>query len=403
MSDQYDIAVIGAGVVGMACALALAEQRLSVVLIAPTSSGAAAAASTATSADPRVAIDWDPRIFALSPGSRALLTRLRIWPELPAERIGPIYSMQIRGPDHAVLKFDAYEAGIPALAYTVENRALTTALAPALRFAGVVRLDASVQAHRVEADAVLLELDDGTTVGAHLLVAADGANSVLRTQAGIRVEHKSYGQRAIVANFRAERPHLDCAYQWFTEEGVVAWLPLGSDAEGGALVSLVWSAPDELATALLASDGGALAERAAQAGHRLLGTFEPLGAVQAYPLAEVRVRSLIGPRLALVGDAAHLVHPLAGLGMNLGLQDVAALAQVVAEREPLRQLGDPLLLRRYQRRRREAVLLAQATLDALHRAFYRAPPGFKRLREFGWRALESNRWLKRQLIAQAAL
>lgn len=395
MADRFDVIVVGAGAIGMAGALALAELDLDVALIAPA--GAVPQA-------PADAADWDARVFALSPGSRALLERLRIWPELPAQRIAPIYSMQIRGPragTPVALNFEAYQAGIAALAYTVENRALTQALAAALRFAGIRRIDATVAAHHIEADCVRLDLDHGESLESRLLVAADGANSALREQAAIESKRVAYRQTAVVANFRVDRPHLDSAYQWFSEQGVIAWLPLGESRE--PKISLVWSAPDALADELIRLSPAELADRAAQAGQRLLGAFEALGAAQAYPLSEMRAATLVGPRLALIGDAGHLVHPLAGQGMNLGFQDVSALVRVIGAREPLREVGDPLLLRRYQRSRREAVLLAQSTLDGLHRMFYRAPAGFGLVRDWGWRAVESSRWLKRQLIAQAAL
>src|SRR5262249_30042870 len=184
--------------------------------------------------------------------------------------------------------------------------------------------------------------------------------SAVRAAAGISAEDHAYGQKAVVANFQAARAHDATALQWFSEEGVVALLPLPNH-DGKPAVSLVWSAPDALGTQLCAMDADALARRVTARVAGVLGDLAPLGATRDFPLRKLKVTRLIGPRLALVGDAAHVVHPLAGQGLNLGLADVSELLAMALGREAFRDIGDPVLLRRYARRRAEPIGLMRAT------------------------------------------
>jgi ubiquinone biosynthesis UbiH/UbiF/VisC/COQ6 family hydroxylase len=222
----------------------------------------------------------------------------------------------------------------------------------------------------------------------------------VRAAAGISAEQRPYGQTAVVANFRAERAHDATAFQWFCDEGIVALLPL-ADHAGEPAVSLVWSAPDALAAQLLALDGAAFARRLTARCGGMLGELSPLGAARGFPLRLLKVAHLVGPRLALVGDAAHVVHPLAGQGLNLGLADVSELLAVVAGREAFRDTGDPVLLRRYARRRAEPIGLMRLTTDGLARLFGTDDPMARRLRNGGLALLNQIAPLKRALIRQA--
>src|SRR5207249_358116 len=257
-----------------------------------------------------------------------------------------------------------------ALAWIVENRALTAALIEVVRTTAHVDVIAPCEPQTVawSADAARITLADGRNLSARLVVGADGVRSWIRREAGIAREPQSYGQTAIVANFAAERAHRGRAFQWFVEgAGVLAWLPLP-----GRRISIVWSAPDALAQELLALDAATLSARVGGAGGLALGPLTLITPPAAFPLSFLRLASAVAHRLALVGDAAHGVHPLAGQGVNLGFGDAATLTEVLGARGPIADAGAPILLERYARKRALPVLSMQIVTDGLVRLF-RAP------------------------------
>lgn len=395
--SAFDVLVVGRGAVGAAAALGLAQSGLRVGIVAPGQPGPA---------QPPEA--WDPRVFAISPGSRALLQRLRVWDAIDASRVAPVYDMRIRPDTRAgapELHFGAYEACVDALAWIMEGSNLAAALERGLSFAGVCVIEGSVSAVDAGPSEASVALAQGRVLRAKLVVAADGARSPVRSLLGIQATERDYPQHAVVANFETSVAHRDCAYQWFGVHGILALLPLP-----GNRCSIVWSAPPALADELVVLDPQEFAERVAETSNGTLGALRLITPQQKFPLRLIRVDRVIGPRAVLVGDAAHVVHPLSGQGMNLGFGDVRALIDTVAAREPFRDLGDPLLLRRYERSRREAVATMRLTTDSLQRLFDPdSDPGLPRLlrplvgaRELGWRAVESSTWLKRRLIAHAA-
>ena len=387
-SPVFDIAVIGAGVAGLACAVGASQLGLRVALVGPR-----AAMHRAGEAAP-----FDVRIYALAPASIAALEQLKIWPAIDAARVQAVSRMRVFGDAGNELCFDAYQASLPQLAAIVEEGELLRALAAAAGFAsGVERIEASFDTLDVDADSARARLADGRTIAARLLIAADGARSPLRAAAGLNAQELPYGHTAVVANFATEQPHLGVAYQWFDQqEGVIALLPLPGD-----YVSLVWSAPQALAESLVADSGGLAARMAARAGQDL-GTLTPAGPVQSFPLRRVIVDRLIGRRLALIGDAAHVVHPLAGQGLNLGLADVSELLRVLGELEEWRDPGDKVLLRRYERARAEPVGLMRFTTHALAQLFARDDAFSRELRNFGLSAVNALPPLKNALIRHAA-
>ncbi|HYS12598.1 MAG TPA: FAD-dependent monooxygenase [Burkholderiaceae bacterium] len=389
--ETKDVVVVGAGVVGLAAALGCAHAGLQVTLVGPTQHLFARSA----------AAPFDERIYALAPASIELLTRLRVWPQVDSSRTQAVARMRVFGDAGDELAFDAYGAAVERLATIGEEAELVRVLSTACDFAAGLQRDvAPFVSMQKDGDLARVELGNGHTFAARLVVAADGARSAVRASAGISAEERAYGQTAVVANFRAQRAHDATAFQWFCDEGVVALLPL-PDHAGEPAVSVVWSAPDELATALLALDPDALARRVAARSAAVLGDLAPLGTARGFPLRQLKVAHLVGPRLALVGDAAHVVHPLAGQGLNLGLGDVSELLAVTAGREAFRETGDPVILRRYARRRAEPIELMRATTDGLARLFGIDDPLARRLRNRGMALVNQIGPLKRALIRHA--
>jgi ubiquinone biosynthesis UbiH/UbiF/VisC/COQ6 family hydroxylase len=382
-----DAIVVGAGVVGMACALGFAQSGLRVALVGPR----------VEPATPTPDAPFDTRIYAVAPATAALLTRLAVWPRLNVARTVPVERMRVFGDRGDELAFDAYGAAVERLATIVEEAELARVLDAACAFQpGIERHEAGFERLDASAAGVAVTLADGTALEGALLVGADGAQSAVRAAIGSNARVSDYQQSGVVCNFRAARPHLGTAWQWFTDEGVLALLPLADDH-----VSMVWSAPTALATELLALDADALAARVTARSGGVLGDLAPAGNAASFPLRLVVVDRLIGAHVALVGDAAHVVHPLAGQGLNLGLQDVAALLEVVQAREPIRAIGDAVLLRRYERSRAEPIALMRAATDGLARLFAADDPLARLARNAGLSAVNRLSPLKSLLIRQA--
>jgi 2-octaprenylphenol hydroxylase len=396
MLSQSDICIIGNGAIGKTAALGFAQAGLSVSLLSP--------AAIAEAASPSVA-EWDVRVYALNHVAHDLLSSVRVWDALDASRVAAVDAMQVNGDGDGAqgagrLNFDAYGARVGALAWIVEDRNLNQALDAALKFAPRVRtVNGRAAAMNVVGQGATVQLENGDTLGAALVVGADGGQSWLRGQCDIGLDYRSYGQRAIVTNFVCEEPHHGVAHQWFSaDQGIVALLPLP-----GQRVSLVWSAPDALADVLLRESLTQLAARLAVWAGPVLGELRPLQpeSVKGFPLTLVRPHAITAPRVALVGDAAHVMHPLAGQGMNLGFADVAALLKTVAERGPERDCGDARMLGRYARARKEDILFMQLATDGLERLFGTNFEPVRVARNLGMNLLDKLPLLKRRLISQA--
>ncbi len=368
--ETRQVAIIGGGLVGAAAALALQRLGLSVKLI---ERHPAAVPSEV----------WDTRIYAISPASEALLHELGAWQRLDAARLQPIERMDVAGDAGGRLRFDAYEAGVARLATILESNRLQYALWQAIaeRDESTIECPAEVKAIEWGSPFSTLHLADGATLKAELVVGADGARSRVREMAGIGHSVSPYGQAGVVANFVCEKPHRGTAFQWFRNGDVIAYLPLPNSS-----MSLVWSTHD--AQSLMELDPQAFAKAVEAAGEGRLGRLEWLTPPAAFPLNLVRVEKTVAQGLALVGDAAHGIHPLAGQGVNLGFGDVAALAEVLSKRG-LGRCGDAALLGRYARQRAYPVAEMQFAMHGLFHVFnsdaaWPRNTGMKMLDHFGF-------------------
>ena len=388
-----DVVVAGGGLVGKAAALALAQAGLRVLLCGVRPAPAAPA------------LGYGQRVYAFNAASRRFLDRLRVWPQLPQARVQPVARMHIAA-DGAALQFDAYAQSVEALAWIAESDAVERALDLALQFErGATLVPWGVEQAQFDGAHWQLTLADGSAARTGLLLGADGRHSRVRDWAGIDLRSKPYGQTGLVCNLHCAQPHGGTAYQAFTGDGVIALLPLADQGDDHQ-VSLVWSAPDALAASLRTAGAEGLVPclqphlEALGAAH--LAPLAAAGEMGAWPLVLQRAHSLVAPGAALLGDAGHVIHPLAGHGLNLGLQDVQALAAVLAGRGEAQAIGDARVLRRYARARAEQVLALELATDALHRLYAPGMAWLAPLRAFGLTGTNHLSPLKRWLAGYAS-
>ena len=342
------LVIVGGGPVGLA--FALAASRL------PSVDVTVVERSTATALIP--AEGYDHRVYALSPASLAFLCELGAAPD-PA-RASPVCAMQVWG-DDGKSKLDLAKG--PPIATIVEYAAMMSALEQAVARTDRIRMlrGAVPQALSTNTGRRELAMQDGSVLAADLLVGADGSRSQIREWAGISVDTKDYESDGVVANFHCQFAHGDVARQWFTKDAVLAYLPLPQQQ-----ISIVWSvghAKSEVLKSLSEADFCVAVETA---GHGAVGTLTPASPIARFPLARVMAHHCVETGLALIGDAAHAVHPLAGQGLNLGFADARVLCKVLSARSRFSGIGDFAVLRKYARTRREPTFaLGQVTHNLL--------------------------------------
>ncbi len=363
---KVDILVVGAGLAGAGFAAALRGSRYSLAVV--------------EGRPPAFPSGWDARVYAISAASKRFLSGIGIWQHLDPARMAPVYDMEIHGDRGGRLDFSAYESGVDELAWIMESSLMQRELWETIRRQANIRLVCPGTPQRLSfaPDCATLTLASGEEIQAALVVAADGARSWVRQAAGLISQATPYNQKGVVANFRTAKPHRNVAFQWFRPDGVLAYLPLP-----GNLMSMVWSTPDDHADELVALPPEALCARVAEAGQHTLGDLELVTPAAGFPLRLLRVPKVVAPRLALIGDAAHGIHPLSGHGINLGYQDARVLAEELLALSAVRDCGDYWTLRRYERKRAEEVNLLQLTTHGLQRLFLPQNPLLAGLRNAG--------------------
>lgn len=386
--ESFDVVIAGAGMIGSACALALARKRFRVALVDRQA--------------PQPLHKEDPaelRVSALSRASERLLRNLGVWNALEAVRVSPYREMRVWENRDEGVHFDAAEIGEAVLGHIVENRLIQSVLWQRLQGEPDVTLlcPAAVAGCESDETGIDVRLENGDRLHAHLLVASDGAASPLREHFGIGLAAADYHQRGIVCVIRTEKPHNETAYQHFLSAGPLAFLPLSDGS-----ISIVWSADEAEAVRLMALTDTEFLDELGKASDGVLGTVTACGKRAAFPLRRQHADTYVANRAVLVGDAAHVVHPLAGQGANLGFLDVAALVDVLAQtRDAGRDFGQPRVLRRYERARRadnEATLWA---MEGFHRLFGNDNAGMAWLRNTGFSLFDRSGPIKRAVMRQA--
>lgn len=396
-TQQFDILVVGGGMIGSALALGLSRQGWQVGLIE-----GAPAASLMAPAEPASSVDdFEPRVSAISLASQRLLEELGAWPKVQASRHCGYREMTVwDGDGTGRIHFDAAELHARSLGTIVENRNIVRALFESLSDSSVQLLDGV----RVKAwsRGQGVELEDGRCLAARLVVGADGALSRLRQWSGLATREWDYDQQAIVCTVRTSQNHRYTAWQRFSPTGPLAFLPLLNEAGDEHFCSIVWSQDTLEARRLMALETESFRKELEAAIERELGEVLAVSRRFAFPLRQRHAKDYIADGLALVGDAAHTIHPLAGQGANLGYGDVRALLE---ELERARELGlapdDASVLARYQRRRKGENLTMMAAMEGFKQLFARDELPVRWLRNTGMRWLNQLAPLKNRIAAEA--
>jgi ubiquinone biosynthesis UbiH/UbiF/VisC/COQ6 family hydroxylase len=378
VSTYFDVCIRGAGLVGQTLALLLAQQRLRVALVGPNPS----------TTEHRS----DIRAYAINAASRQCLQSLRTWPDAACQ---PVFAMQVHGDDGGQLHWSSAQQGVEALAWIVPADALAEMAEQAIRFQPLIERIAEADAQQVQAP---------------LTAVCEGKASQTRAAYGVAFDVQPYAMSAVAARLACAQSHKGEARQWFRNDAgageVLALLPMvgasgGEDTGTGNLVALVWSVSTERAAALKAMPEEDFLNALQTACGNALGSLQLRSERATWPLALSRAQRLVGPGFALLGDAAHTVHPLAGQGLNMGLADAVELAQTLAAREYWRPLGDEKLLRRYERARAAAVAQMGWVTHGLHTLFAHGDARLQSLRNWGMNGFDRSGPLKTWAARQA--
>lgn len=381
-----DVCIVGAGLVGLATAIALAQQGRRVCVV------------DAKDTTETLLTRWDTRIFALTPATQRWLHAIGVWQRLDMRRVSPVSAMALWATQsQSALQLAAEDANIAQLAYIVENQNLNNALLQQIATLDIGLFNhAACETVCASASSIELRLETGTTITADLLIAADGVNSFVRQACHIATKTKAFNQTALVANFSTSHPHGHIARQWFAPHETLALLPLTENK-----VSMVWCLPDALANQHRALDASALAKAVTLRSQQAVGELLPLGDIVAYALNQTTATQLIAPRVVLIGDAAHQIHPMAGQGLNLGFRDAIALTRLLSDAHPLQDIGENAFLRQYERSRKADIMRMNGLTTSLNAWFSSEKTFLHKLTRWSTQHLNNQAVLKKFLIEQA--
>ncbi|MCP5162570.1 MAG: UbiH/UbiF/VisC/COQ6 family ubiquinone biosynthesis hydroxylase [Hahellaceae bacterium] len=401
--NEFDIVIVGGGMVGAALAVALRHSRFRIALV----EGQSAAMLLGASRTHDSVSGFDPRVSALTAASQTFLANLGVWGDVLDAGACPYSDMCVwDGEGTGRIEFSAAELGQLSLGHIVENSATLGALYRKLSETPDVQQFLGAPILRVETGAQgqpsVLVLRDGRRLSGRLLVAADGANSLLRAVFGMATREWDYNHHAIVATVKTAMPHAHVARQRFMSTGPLAFLPLSDVADSNCFSSIVWSVEPEHAKALMALSEREFCNVLANAFEHTLGDVVGVSERYSFPLRQRHAKEYVKPGVVLVGDAAHTIHPLAGQGVNLGLMDVAALADELlkADRRDV-AVNDLVMLHRYQRRRMTANLAMMGIMEGFKRLFAQDDLGLRLLRNTGMRWLNRQSFLKNRIVSEA--
>lgn len=392
---RADLIIVGAGMVGSALALALQHSGLQILLL---DGGPLSLKPFAQDAA------FEPRVSALSAASQRILQRLGAWDGIAARRTSPYAEMQVwDGSGTGQVHFSAASVHAEVLGHIVENRVVQDGLLDALYEADLGLLPgARLEQLRRSGDDWLLTLSDGRELRAPLLIAADGANSAVRRLAGCATREWDYLHHAIVTSVRCSKPHQQTAWQRFTDDGPLAFLPLAKADDAEHWCSIVWSTTPAEATRLMALDDAAFRRELGKAFEWRLGEVLESDPRHSIPLRQRHAKRYVEPGLALIGDAAHTIHPLAGQGVNLGFLDAAVLAEVLLHAlERGENLADIKVLGRFERRRMPHNLAMMAAMEGFERLFQADPLPLRWLRNSGLNLVDGASQAKALFVRQA--
>lgn len=383
---ETDIIVVGAGLVGLTAAIVCAKLGKKVIVVD--------AQKTAIQKQQA----WDARIYALTANAASWLQALGIWDEVDVSRVNIISGMQLWDVQDNKLALYDHDANLDKLGLIIENQNLMYALSQQLGTLGVMVISGvecvslqSAQQH------INLGLADGRNISANLIIAADGADSWVRSHANIAVKHKDFSQTAIVANFLADNHHANIARQWFGSHETLALLPMPKQH-----VSMVWALSTEQAAELLTLSSEAFAASVQARSQNEIGSLRMVGKVLSFSLRQQTAAQLIAERVVLVGDAAHQVHPMAGQGMNLGLRDVRQLQEMLTNTHAMQDIGEQAFLRKYARARQADIATMNTLTSGLDALFANDNVVIKKLTGWGFKQLNHRETLKKLLIQQVA-